>query len=354
MVVEAVRLLITLVVTAVGFQLGDSLSDRFPDVAGLSDTSSVVGAVLGAGVGYVGGGIFGRGFRSRLETVPDRVVPRVSGTSLFAGAFGVLTGLMIGIVVSIPIVLLLPPTIGWPLSALIVLLIILVAVRVFMARADDLLAVAGLRIRGPLRSISLEDGERAHLIDSSAAIDGRLLALVQSGLVEGRLWVPTFVIDELQGLADAGEGGLRRRGRRGLEALEALHSATTELTVLEESVPEFEDVDAKLLALASRAGARLVTTDYNLAKAAELRGIVVLNPGVLGEKLKPIVGSGETLTVMITKSGKGAGQGVAYLDDGTMVVVEDAGDLIGEELEIVVTSSTRTAVGRMLFARPAL
>ena len=352
MVVEAVRLLITLAVTAIGFQMGDSLSDRFPDVVGTSDTASVVGAVLGAGVGYVGGGIFGRGFRSRLETAPERLVARVSGPSLFAGAFGVVTGLLIGIVLSIPIVLFVPVAIGWPLAALVVLILILVAVRIFMARAEDLLAVAGLRTRGPLRSLSLAEGDRAHLIDSSAAIDGRLLALVQAGLVQGRLWAPAFVVDELQGLADSGDGGVRRRGRRGLEALEALHSATAEFTVLDDAVPAYEDVDAKLLELAARSGARLVTTDYNLSKAAELRGITVLNPSLLGEKLKPIVSTGESLTVSISKAGKGAGQGVAYLDDGTMVVVEDAADAIGAELEVVVTSTTRTAVGRMLFARP--
>ena len=338
--------------TAVGFQMGDSLSDRFPDVLGTSDTAAVVGAVLGAGVGYVGGGIFGRGFRSRLETAPERLVARVSGPSLFAGAFGVVTGLLIGIVLSIPIVLFVPVAIGWPLAALVVLILILVAVRIFMARAEDLLAVAGLRTRGPLRSLSLAEGGRAHLIDSSAAIDGRLLALVQAGLVQGRLWAPAFVVDELQGLADSGDGGVRRRGRSGLEALEALHSATAEFTVLDDAVPAYEDVDAKLLELAARSGARLVTTDYNLSKAAELRGITVLNPSLLGEKLKPIVSTGESLTVSISKAGKGAGQGVAYLDDGTMVVVEDAADAIGAELEVVVTSTTRTAVGRMLFARP--
>jgi uncharacterized protein YacL len=351
-VVEAVRLLITLVLTAVGFQLGDAITGRYPDVVGSTDTGAVLGAVLGAGVGYVGGGMFGRAFRIRLETVPDRVVSRVSGPSLFAGAFGVVTGLLIGLVISIPVVLLLPPTIGWSLATLIVLLLILVTVRVFMARAEDLLAVAGLRSRGPLRSVSLHGGGKAHLIDSSAAIDGRLLALVQSGLVEGRLWVPAFVVDELQGLADAGDAGIRRRGRRGLEALEALHGTSADLMVLEEGIPEFDDVDAKLLELAVRADARLVTTDYNLSKAAELRGIVVLNPSSLGEKLKPIVSTGENLTVTITKPGRGTGQGVAYLDDGTMVVVEEAGDLIGQDLEVVVTSTTRTAIGRMLFARP--
>lgn len=353
MVIEGVRLLITLVLTAVGFQLGEVFVDRYPDVAGVSSTPSVIGAVLGAGLGYVGGGIFGRGFSARLDTVPERLTARVSGPSLFAGAFGLVIGLLLGSILSIPIVVFLPSVIGWLVAALVVLLITLAAIRIFTARADDLLAVAGLRRRGPLRSLSLEEGERANLIDSSAAIDGRLLALVQSGLIEGRLWVPAFVVDELQGLADAGDSGIRKRGRRGLEALEALHGTTAELIVLEESVPEFEDVDAKLLELASQTRARLITTDYNLSKAAELRGVIVLNPGVLGEKLKPIVSTGEILSVTISKPGKGAGQGVAYLDDGTMIVVEEAGDRVGEDMEVVVTSTTRTAIGRMLFARPA-
>lgn len=351
MVVEGVRLLITLLLTAVGFQLGDSLAGRFPESLGGSDTAPVVGAVLGAAVGYVGGGIFGRGFRTRLDTVPRRLVGRVSGPSLFAGAFGVVTGLLVGVVVTIPVLLFVPPAIGWPLAALVLFLLVVVAVRVFMVNAEDLLAVAGLRPRGLLRTAS--SGEKAHLIDSSAAIDGRLLALVREGLVEGRLWIPAFVIDELQGLADSADSTVRRRGRRGLESLEALHSATAELVVLDDSVPEFDDVDAKLLELAVRSQARLVTTDYNLSKAAELRGVTVLNPSQLGERLKPIVSTGETLAVTITKPGKGAGQGVAYLDDGTMVVVEQAAELVGKDVEVVVTSSTRTAVGRMLFARPA-
>jgi uncharacterized protein YacL len=352
MMVEIVRLLITLLATAVGFEAGDAFNSRFPEGFDSPDTARLLGATLGAGIGYVGGGIFGRAFRVRLASLPTRFVARSSGPELFAGAFGVIVGMMVGTVVSIPVVALSPPAIGWSAAALIVVLVSIVGVRLFTTRADDLLAVAGLRARGPLLAARLGEGERSHLIDSSAAIDGRLLALVTAGLVGGRLWVPAFVVDELQGLADAGEGAKRRRGRRGLESLESLHgSARAQLTVLEDEVPEFEDVDAKLLALAERSGATLVTTDYNLSKAAEVRGVEVLNPSLLGEQLKPIVGTGERITVEITKPGTGEGQGVGYLDDGTMVVVEEALDDVGEEVDVIVTSTTRTAVGRMLFAR---
>ncbi|MGH8874650.1 MAG: PIN domain-containing protein, partial [Acidimicrobiia bacterium] len=215
------------------------------------------------------------------------------------------------------------------------------------------LAVAGLQPRNPITARRLDAAERSYLLDSSAAVDGRLLHLARAGLIEGRVWVPSFVVDELQSLADASDRERRRRGRRGLEVVEALQSALgVEVSVLDDSVPEHEDVDAKLAALAVRASATLVTTDHNLAKAAGLRGVLILNPQALSESLKPAVASGDRLHLAIAKAGSEPGQGVGYLDDGTMVVVEGAGSLVGEELTVEVTGVTRTAIGRMLFARP--
>jgi uncharacterized protein YacL len=190
-------------------------------------------------------------------------------------------------------------------------------------------------------------------MDSSAAIDGRVLEMSRLGLLPGRLWVPEFVLDEMQGLADAVDKTRRRRGRRGLEVIEAMRgSEVSQIYILEETVPEFEDVDAKLLALAMRAEATLITTDHNLAKAAGARGIAVLNPHSLAESLKPAVAVGDRLTVGVSKTGSEPGQGVGYLDDGTMIVVERGADLIGTELEVEIVSVTRTSIGRMLFARP--
>ena len=345
MIVEAVRLLITLALTALGFQLGSAVPD--------ADAAAVLGAVLGAGVGYVLGGVLGRGFRKGLDVMPERVAERSSGPELFAGAFGMVVGLIVGVTISVPIILFMPPAVGWPLASLVVLVSASVGTRLFASRTDDLLAVTGLRRRGTLVSRSLDHPERAFLLDSSAAIDGRILEMARIGLLPGRVWVPEFVLDEMQGLADAVDKTRRRRGRRGLEVIEAMRgSDVSQVYILEETVPEFEDVDAKLLALAMRADATLITTDHNLAKAAGARGISVVNPNSLAESLKPGVAAGDRLRVDVTKTGSEPGQGVGYLDDGTMVVVEQGADLIGTAVEVEIVSVTRTAIGRMLFARP--
>ncbi len=346
MYVEAVRLLITLLLTAVGYRIG-------LDIDGVDPASgAVVGAILGAGVGYVLGGVAGRFLRRWLSSVPKVLVARLSGPELFAGSIGATLGVVIGAIAAIPLVSLLEFPIGWLAGALTVVLVGSIGGSLFAGRATELLSAAGLQRRRPLVARRLDEAESALLLDSSAAIDGRVLDLVSSGVVDGRVFVPAFVIDEMQGLADAAERSTRRRGRRGLEVVEALQSAV-EVTVLDDAVPEFDDVDAKLIALADRAEARLITTDTNLASAAQVRGIAVVNPAVLGDKLQQPVAVGDTMAVEIVKLGTEAGQGVAYLDDGTMIVVRDTAERIGEQIDIVVTSTTKTRVGRMLFGKPA-
>lgn len=351
MIVEALRLLVTLLLTALGYSLGGRIN---PSIEVDPGTVRLVSALIGAGVGYVGGGLFGRGFRQRLDVLPQRFLPQADGQELFAGAFGLIVGVVLGGALSAPIIALIPGTIAWPLAGLIVLSLALVGARLFAMRSHDLLTVAGLRPRAPLVARRIGQEEPSYVVDSSAAIDGRILELARMGLIEGRVWLPGFVIDEMQGLADSGEKSRRRRGRRGLEILDALRStAHVEVVVLDDEIPEVEDVDAKLIIVAERSGAQLLTTDTHLAKAAELRGIRVLNPAGLGEKLKVAVAVGEIVTVPVSKTGSGEGQGVGYLDDGTMVVIDGASERIGEEIEVEVTATTRTAIGRMLFGRPA-
>ena len=338
MIVEATRLLVTLTATASGFMVG----------AQVGDNSSVVGATIGAGLGYVFGGAFGRLVRRALDIAPAAIVPRFSGPQLFAGAFG------IGLALGLPIVFLMPPEVGWPLAALVVLLLSAFSGTVFSARADELLASVGLGVRKPLASHRLDSDPRSFLIDSSAAIDGRILDLARSGLARGRHWVPAFVVDELQAIADSGDPNRRRRGRRGLDVLDALRDvASVELAVLDESVPEFPEVDSKLLAIAERSEATLVTTDHNLAAAAGVRGITVLNPHVISESLRPQAGTGDVVAVTVEKVGSEPGQGVGYLDDGTMVVIERAGTSVGQTVDVEISNAVRTQMGRMLFGRLA-
>lgn len=352
MIVEAIRLLIILAFTVIGLQLAPELLDVSDE--GAVENARLIGAIVGAGVGYVSGGIVGRLIRSGIHSAPYRVAAEVSGAELFTGGFGMIVGVVVGSILAIPILVFIPGPLSFPVAGLVIFVFAATSARLFAARSDDLMGALGLRTRGPLVSRALEDGDRSYLIDSSAAIDGRILDLVRSGLVEGRIWLPTIVLDEMQGLADASNRTTRRRGRRGLDVVGALQDElSVEVAVVEETLPQLEHVDAKLLALSERANARLITTDHNLARAAELRGIKVLNPNVVAEAVKSSVEVGTRMQLPISRKGSEPGQGVAYLDDGTMVVVEGAADRLGEELDIEITSTTRTSIGRMLFGRVA-
>lgn len=349
MLTEAVRLVVTLALTAAGYAFGSSnpaLFDASPE------TATVLGAVLGAGFGYVFGGLAGRFTRRSLLNAPD-VVSRATGPQLFAGTFGLIAGLLIGAVMAVPAIILLPPVLGWPGGALLVIVLAAAGSSIFSARAEDLLAAAGLsRRRGRPADADEVPLAGAHVVDSSAAIDGRILDLARVGLVRGEVWVPGFVLDELQGIADSGQKERRRRGRRGLDVLDALADlAAVDLRTDERTFPEFPEVDAKLLGLCADSGATLVTTDHNLARVAGLRGVSVLNPHALGESMRRVPLAGETMNLYVEKAGTEPGQGVGYLDDGTMVVVEGGASHVGEKVAIEITSAMRTSMGRMVFAK---
>ncbi len=189
------------------------------------------------------------------------------------------------------------------------------------------------------------------VLDTSALIDGRVTAVLETNFLGGRVLLPQVVLYELQRIADAGDPARRRRGRRGLEVVEALEKQLgADLELVHDAYAD-EPVDTKLVKLCSGRGARLLTTDYNLARVAAVGGVTVLNPNALAEALRPGFATGETLSLQITKAGREPGQGLAYLDDGTMVVVEGAADRIGQRVSAAVTSYLQTQVGRMVFAQ---
>lgn len=343
---ELVRLLFTLALTATGYVAGRTWMGDFSE-----DVATTAGAMLGAGVGYVVGGMAGRLLDRLLRSAPDRL-RGASGPELFAGTVGFALGVFIGGVAALPAIVLLPVAVGWPLAGLVVLVTGSLGGRVFACRAHDLLAAVGLRARDHAW-VTAPDAEGGHLIDSSAAIDGRVLELSRAGLISGRLVVPEFVIDELQGIADSGDKSRRRRGRRGLDVLDALRDvAGCSVVIDDRTYPGHDGVDAKLVALGIAEAATLVTTDHNLAKAAGIRGVRVLNPHALGESLRPVWVTGDRLQVAVERRGSEAGQGVGFLDDGTMVVVDGGAELVGETVEVEIGNSLRTAVGRLVFARP--
>jgi uncharacterized protein YacL len=196
-------------------------------------------------------------------------------------------------------------------------------------------------------------GKRNHkILDTSAIIDGRIADVVETGFLEGTLLVPEFVLRELQVVADSSDSSRRQRGRRGLDILQKMQAhPRLAVQIIEDDFPQLREVDLKLIELAKKMGAPIVTNDFNLSKVAQLHRVRVLNLNDLANSLKPLVLPGEKMNIVVLKEGKEYNQGVGYLDDGTMVVVDNARRMIGRAVEITVTSVLQTASGKMIFGK---
>jgi uncharacterized protein YacL len=193
------------------------------------------------------------------------------------------------------------------------------------------------------------------VVDTSAIIDGRIAEIVESGFIYGTLVIPRFVLDELQHIADSSDTLRRNRGRRGLEILARMQKEPgTPVEIVEDAVPSESEVDAKLVALARTRSRVILTNDFNLNRVAELQGVRVMNINSLANAVKPAVLPGEELRVRVIQEGKEAGQGVGFLDDGTMIVVEGGARHIDKDLDVAVTRVLQTVAGRMIFAQPRL
>jgi uncharacterized protein YacL len=195
-------------------------------------------------------------------------------------------------------------------------------------------------------------GRSSKILDTSVIIDGRISDICDTAFIDGDLVVPQFILKELQLVADSADSVKRQRGRRGLDVLDQLQkSSRASVVITEIDFPEVKDVDSKLIELAKHMDAKIITNDFNLNKVAQLQGVAVLNINELANALKPVVLPGEMINVFILKEGKEKDQGVAYLDDGTMVVVDNSRKMIGQNVEITVTSVLQTTVGKMIFGR---
>jgi len=202
-----------------------------------------------------------------------------------------------------------------------------------------------------LKGQAMESNQK--ILDTSVIIDGRIADVCETGFVEGTLVVPQFILQELQHIADSADSLRRARGRRGLDVLHRIQKMSgITVKIVEEDFPKIKEVDAKLVALAKMMDAKILTNDFNLNKVAALQGVSVLNINELANALKPVVLPGETMKVFVLKEGKEHNQGVAYLDDGTMVVVENGRRFIGKNIDVSVTSVLQTTAGRMIFSRP--
>jgi uncharacterized protein YacL len=195
--------------------------------------------------------------------------------------------------------------------------------------------------------------ERFKILDTSVIIDGRILDICRTGFISGVLIISRFVLQELQHIADSSDSLKRNRGRRGLDVLNEMRkNASIPINIYEKDYPNINEVDSKLIRLAKDLNGRILTNDYNLNKVAELHGVAVLNINELANAIKPVVLPGEEMAVHIIKDGKEAGQGIGYLDDGTMIVVEGGKKFIGVNANVLVTSVLQTVAGKMIFAKP--
>ena len=350
-VVELLRLFLMFFGAALGYKAAESLgAQRGKAVLGLFD-GYWLGVVTGAGLFYSLGGVIARQVLRAIDT-GERRLDWLSPDEVVAGAFGGLTTLLAAAALTWPILLIVPALIAVPLIIFLLLTAALFGFRAARTRRravmDQLAPNSGLASR-PRSSNSL-----SRVLDTSVAIDGRIIDVARSGFLPGRVLVPVPVLDELQGLADAGDSLRRSKGRRGLEVLETLQREPgVELVTIPDEAPGAAEVDAKLIRICLDRNASLLTLDTNLAKVAALAGVRVNNLHSLALALRPPVVVGDEVNLLLSRSGKEPGQAVGYLDDGTMVVVEDAKSLVGNEAKVLVTSVLTTANGRLVFARLA-
>ena len=301
-------------------------------------------SVLGLLIGYLVSGGLARRWGGRLDGWLRRAADLAPDVVLAAG-----TGATVALLITVLInnVLDAVPGFTWYWSLLIATLLI-TASSWFFVRNRRLFSVARVLQANPAAAnLSLRD----KLLDTSAIIDGRVVEVVEANFLDGRLLVPQFVLAELQRIADADEPLRRKRGRRGLEVLDRLVQQLHVPTEVIQDDPGQGAVDDRLIRLCLARPADLITTDYNLDRVAALQGVRVLNLNQLANAVKAAFLPGERLSLTIAKPGREAGQGLAYLEDGTMVVVEDAAELVGHTVDTQVTSSLQTNMGRMIFAR---
>ncbi len=272
---------------------------------------------------------------------------------LLAGTMGLVVGLVVAALLAYPLSLL-PAPFSQILPFVTALLFGYLGIMVMTTRQNDIFTL--LRERGDERTKKKAKpsamGVTPVLLDTSVIIDGRIADISKTGFIEGEMLVPRFVLNELQHIADSSDALRRRRGRRGLEMLRHLQDdSVTPVRIIDRDVKNVQEVDDKLVILGKEMQAPIVTNDYNLNRVAQLQGVRVLNINELANAVKALFLPGESLEVEIIQEGKEARQGVGYLDDGTMVVVEDGKSRIGETVDVTVTKVLQTAAGRMLFAR---
>lgn len=351
-----VRLIGMVVFTVLGVYLGVSLGN-----SAQTNSSGVVLSVeqYAFTFGLVGS-LIGLVLTPYITTRPFRAlwdkIKSISARSLFASTMGLLIGFLFAALLAFPLSLL-PKPFSSILPFVGVIIFGYLGMAVFTYRQDDILnAIISFRGERQEKNSATPtwNDERTILLDTSVIIDGRIEDIAKTGFIPGTLIIPRFVLNELQYIADSPDNLRRQRGRRGMEVLSSLQKDTDHNLVRIEDidVDGVKEVDDKLVILARQMHCPILTNDYNLNRIAELQGVTVLNVNELANAVKSVLLPGESLHIRIIQEGKEFAQGVGYMEDGTMVVVENGKELIGREINVVVTKILQTAAGRMIFAKP--
>ncbi|MBN1565279.1 MAG: PIN domain nuclease [Anaerolineae bacterium] len=345
----ALRLGGMMLFTLLGALLGVDLSESLnlpPDATGL------VFSMMGAIVGLI--------ITPWITTYPAqsarRIITQMPAESLVTSMFGLIFGMAVSAMFAWPLSLL-PDLLGQILPTIAAAIIVYISVTIFSLRAHDVFSLFGgiINARPDImhRMSSFESSDEV-LIDTSVIIDGRIKDISTTGFIRGTLLVPRFVLNELQHVADSADMLRRNRGKRGLEILSELQQLTNvPLSIIDDDIEDVHEVDEKLVLLAQQRGTPVMTNDYNLNRVAELQGVTVLNINELANAVKAVYLPGETIDVHIVMEGRESDQGVAYLEDGTMVVVEGGQRYMDRTIPVLITRYIVTNAGRMYFAQPS-
>jgi uncharacterized protein YacL len=336
------RIITALILGIVGFQIGQSA--KVITTLGDVDRTIKVGTLIAIGVitGLLIGGFIGKWLQHGLTQLGE-ALRRRTAAELVVGAVGMLIGLLVSFLATLPIRDY--AFFGRYMPVPIALIITYVFTDLAVAKHAELLRLLGVKTApGP------GEGARGKLLDTSALIDGRIADVVKAGFLEGEIIVPVFVLEELQRIADSSDDLRRAKGRRGLDVVQKLRKAHLVRTP-DDDYADIPAVDSKLVRMAGQKGYAIVTTDFNLNKVARIQQVPVLNVNELANAMKPAFVAGEEFELRVTRSGKEAGQGVGYLEDGTMVVVEGAAEHVGETVSVEVTSVLQNPSGKLVFSR---
>ncbi len=369
MLKRILRVLFTILGVVIGYVIAQMLL-TIPQISGISYLSNTIGKltfiiglclIFGLILFFICPTIY-RGISNLVEYI-ERSMQKMSIAEIIYGCSGAVIALILMTFIAKPVSGIYP-VVGPILLIILNLLAAVIGAEVMIRKKDD---ITGLIVNFKMPSIkekkSKESKENSKeetiqyeipkILDTSVIIDGRIFDICETGFIEGPLVVSNAVLDELRHISDSSDALKRNRGRRGLDILNKIQKELPiETRIVEDNFPKIAEVDSKLLKLAQEMKGKVITNDYNLNKVAEFQGVPVLNINELSNAIKPVVLPGEEMVIDIVKDGKESSQGVAYLDDGTMIVVEGGKRYIGQTKDVLVTSVLQTAAGRMIFAKP--